>query len=123
MSDNVIPRKPQITFGKFQNVDMRVGRILSAEPADGTNAPCLIVKVDLGPLGTLQSVGQFAQVPVETLVGKNVVICINLGTREMGPHLSEGLLMGAPHPDSPTGQHQATPLFVDDRVPPGSVIF
>lgn len=123
MSDNVPDRKAQITFGKFQNVDMRVGRIVSAEVASGTNAPCRIIQIDLGPLGTLQSVGQFAQVADADLVGKNIVVCINLGTREMGPHVSEALVMGAPHPESPADQHQATPLYVDERVAPGSVIF
>ena len=116
-------RKQQITFGKFQNVDMRVARILDAPLADGTRHPARVMRLDVGSLGELTSVGQFALVDTADLVGRNVVVCINLGTREMGPYVSEALVMGAPHPESPPDQDQATPLYVDDGVAPGSQIF
>src|SRR4051812_11657692 len=111
--------KPQITFGKFQNVDMRVARVVSAPIAEGTNAPTRVVTLDLGPLGKRQSVGQYALIDENDLVGKNIIACINLGSREIGPYVSEALLLGAPHPDSPADQSQATPLFVGDEAQPG----
>lgn len=117
------PRRPQVPFAGFESVDMRVGRVLSAERAAGTRAPCRILSVDLGPLGVVQSVGQLALVPEAELVGKNVVVCINLAARRMGSYLSEALVLGAPHPDNPEGQGQAIPLYVDDRAVPGSQIF
>jgi len=115
--------KPQITFGKFQNVDMRVAKIISAPLAEGTKNPCRVITLDLGELGTLTSIGQFALVAEEQLINHNVVICCNLGTRDMGPYKSEALVMGALHPNNPEGQAQATPLFVDDEVIPGSEIY
>lgn len=117
------PKKAQITFGKFQNVDMRVARIVSAPMAEGTAKPCRVITLDVGHLGSMTSIGQFALVTEENLVNRHVVICCNLGTRAMGPYVSEALVMGAPHPDSPADQAQATPLYIDDRTVPGDEIF
>jgi tRNA-binding protein len=117
------PQKPQITFGKFENVDMRVARVVSAPMAEGTRFPCRVMTLDLGHLGSRTCIGQYALVPEDELVGKKVVTCVNLGTREMGPYLSEVLLMGVPHPDGPSDQGQATPLVVSDRATPGDQIF
>ncbi|WP_432833666.1 hypothetical protein [Dactylosporangium sp. CA-092794] len=123
MSSKETPPKSQITFGKFQNVDLRVARILAAPLADGTRNPARVIQLDLGPLGQRTSVGQYALIDEKDLVGKNVIVCINLGVREMGPYKSEALVLGAPHPDSPEDQDQATPLRVDDIAEPGAAIF
>jgi tRNA-binding protein len=123
MSSRSQPLKPQITFGKFQNVDMRVGRIISAPAAAGTNAPCRVITVDLGEHGVRTSVGQYALLEEEDLVGKNVVVCVNLGAREMGPYVSDALVLGTPHPDSPEDQAQATPLLASERSSPGDSIY
>ncbi len=102
---------------------MRVGRVLSAAMAVGTRAPSRVVALDLGPLGTLQSVAQLALVPENELVGRNVVVCINLGPRRIGRYVSEALVLGVPHPENPEGQGQATPLYVDDGAEAGSQVF
>jgi tRNA-binding protein len=117
------PMRPQITFGKFENVDMRVARVIGAPMAEGTRAPSRVFELDLGPLGTRTSVGQYALIGEEELVGRNVVACVNLGSRPMGRYVSEVLVLGAPHPESPGDQSQATPLFVSSDVEPGSRIF
>ena len=44
------PQKPQITAGKFANVDLRVARVLRAPRAEGTAAPCRVFHLDLGHL-------------------------------------------------------------------------
>ena len=114
---------PTITFGKFQNVDMRVAVVRSAPIASGTNAPSRLVSLDLGPLGRRQSVAQFALVDEEDLVDKFVIACINLAPRQIGEHLSEALVLGVPHPDSPSDQAQAIPLSVSDLATPGDRVF
>jgi tRNA-binding protein len=123
MDTNIRDPKQKITFGKFDNVDMRVGRVIDAPVAEGTRFPSRVIKIDLGPLGEVQSVGQYALLEEDELIGKRVVVCINLGSREMGPYVSEALMLGAPHPDNPDGQAQATPLWVDERVTLGQSIF
>ena len=115
--------KPQVTFGKFDNIDMRVAKVISAPMAQGTRNPCRVITLDLGSLGQRQSVGQYALIDESDLVGHNVVACINLAPREMGAYMSEALLLGAPHPESPSDQSQATPIFVSDLVQPGSSIY
>jgi len=116
-------RKAKITFGKFANVDMRVGRVLSAPEAEGARFPSRVLQIDVGPLGRIQSVGQYALLSEQELVGRNVVVCVNLGAREMGSFVSEALVLGVPHPDGPSDQAQATPLWADDRVAPGNAVY
>jgi tRNA-binding protein len=117
------PEKPKITFGKFENVDMRVARVIAAPLAEGTRYPCRVIDLDLGHLGERRSIGQYALIDEAQLVGRNVVACINLGSREMGPYVSDALLLGSPHPESPADQAQATPLMADQRADPGERIY
>ena len=118
-----LPLKARITFGKFQNVDMRVALVTSAPMADGTHKPARILTLDVGHLGTFQSVGQYALVDEDDLVGRKVVICCNLGERQMGSYVSEALVLGVPHPNSPEDQEQAIPLGADPRAILGDPIF
>lgn len=115
--------KAQITFGKFQNVDMRVARVVAAPRADGTRFPSRLLTLDLGPLGERTSVAQFALVDEAELVGRNVVACVNLGVRDLGPHTSECLTLGTTHPDTPDDEHQAIPLYAHDKALPGDPIY
>ena len=124
MKANVkLPLKPRVTIGKFENIDLRVVEVLSAPIAEGTNTPCRILTLDAGHLGTLTSIGQFALIPEEELVGRKVIACCNLSPREIGSYVSEALVLGAPHPESPADQDQAMPLYVDSRVVRGDKIF
>jgi tRNA-binding protein len=116
-------RKQKITFGKFENVDIRVGRVVSAPIAEGARFPSRVIEIDLGPLGKVQSVGQYALLAEDELVGRNVVVCINLGSREMGAYVSDALMLGVPHPSGPSDQAQATPLWADDSVAPGNAVY
>lgn len=117
------PLKPLITFGTFANVDMRVAQVLSAPLAEGTRSPCRVIDLDLGHLGRFRSIGQFALVSEEQLVGRKVIACCNLGPRKMGPYTSEVLVLGVPHPQSPEGQSQAIPLYVDELARCGDGVF
>jgi tRNA-binding protein len=115
--------KPLITFGKFQNVDMRVALVRSAPLAVGTNSPSRLLTLDVGPLGVRRSVAQFALLDEADLIGKHVVACVNLAPRQIGDYVSEALTLGVPHPDNPDGQAQALPLLVSDHATPGDTIF
>ena len=117
------PAKDKITFGKFQNVDMRVARVTAAPVAEGTRARTRLLTLDLGELGERTSVGQFALVPEEDLVGANVVACINLGERPIGDLISQALVLGTPHPESPENEDQAIPLRADRAASPGEAIY
>ncbi|HEX2054665.1 MAG TPA: tRNA-binding protein [Actinomycetota bacterium] len=115
--------EPEITFEQFEAVDMRVARVISATMAEGTRKPSRHLRLDFGRFGERTSVGQFALIPESELVGRNVIACVNLGTRRIGKYSSEALVLGAPHPSSPADQAQATPMYISNDVEPGSRIF
>ena len=117
------PLKQRVTFGKFQNIDLRVAQITSAPLAEGTTYPSRLIALDAGHLGSFTSVAQLALVPEEDLIGRKVVICANLSPRDIGKYKSEVLVMGVPHPDSPADENQAYPLFVDDLAVLGDPIY
>jgi tRNA-binding protein len=119
----VTPEKQKITFGKFQNVDLRVATVTAVEDAHGTTLPCKVLELDVGLLGARRSIGQFALVDVANLLNAKVIACVNLGEREMGPYVSQALVLGTPHPNSPAGQSQAVPLWADPLAQPGDTVF
>ena len=52
-------RPAEITFDDFQRVDVRVGRILAAEPLAGARKPAYTLRIDFGPqIGVKQSSAQ-----------------------------------------------------------------
>jgi tRNA-binding protein len=115
--------KGEVGFGEFQKLDLRVARVISAEPAEAARFPSRVLELDLGPLGTRTSVGQFALVEEGRLTGAKVIACVNLGSRKMGPYTSQALVLGTPHPESPTDQAQAVPLWADPVAGPGDIIY
>jgi tRNA-binding protein len=123
MASDARPLKPQITPGKFDNVDLRAARVTAAPLAEGTRFPCRVLTLDLGPLGERVSVGQYALIEEADLVGTMVVVCVNLGSREMGAYRSEALVLGTRHPNSPEDQGQAVPLSAGSSTAPGTPIF
>ncbi len=120
---NKMPLKQRVTFGKFQNIDMGVARIVSAPMAEGTAKPSRHITLEADHLGNFTSVAQLALVSEERLIGSKVVICANLGPREIGAYISEVLVMGVPHPESPGDENQAYPLFVDDLAVLGDPVY
>jgi tRNA-binding protein len=112
-----------ISYEEFEKVDLRVAEVRSATMAVGTRSPCRVLELDLGEIGVRTSVGQYALVREEDLLGKKVVVWANTKPRRIGHYESQVLVLGAPHPDSPKDQAQALPLTVDARSPTGSKIF
>ncbi len=81
----------------FQALDIRVGRIVSAEPLAGARKPAYRLAIDLGPLGTKTSSAQLTDLyrPGD-LVGRLVLCAVNLGSRRIAGFVSEVLVLGAP---------------------------
>lgn len=115
--------KPDVSFDVFERLEMRVARVESAARTEGTHKPSRELVLDLGPYGKLTSIGQFALLDEEELLGRLVVCCCNLGKRRMGRYLSEALVMGTLHPETPAGQEQALPLWAHPDAAPGDRVF
>jgi tRNA-binding protein len=82
----------------FRTLDLRVGRILSAEPNPKARKPSYVLRVDLGSeLGVKTSSAQVTDLyPVGQLVGRLVIAAVNLGSRNIAGVESQILVMGLP---------------------------
>jgi len=81
----------------FGALDLRVGRILAAEPLAGARKPAYKLSLDLGPLGLKRSSAQVTDLyRAEELIGRLVVCAVNLGVRRIAGFESEVLVLGLP---------------------------
>lgn len=85
-----------IGWDDFIAVDLRVGRVVSAEPFPQARRPAYILHVDFGPeLGVRKSSAQItAHYTPQTLVGRLVVGVVNFPPKQIGPLMSECLVTG-----------------------------
>jgi tRNA-binding protein len=81
----------------FETLDLRVGRIVRAEPNERARKPSYKLQIDFGPLGEKSSSAQLrAHYSAEDLVGRLVIAAVNLGTRTIAGFPSEVLVLGVP---------------------------
>jgi len=85
-----------ITWSDFEKVELRVGRIVSAEPFSEARKPAYILHVDFGPeIGVKKSSARITRVyTLEELKGKLVVGVVNFPQKQIGPIRSECLVTG-----------------------------
>jgi tRNA-binding protein len=92
---------PRISFDDFMKVDIRVGRIVSAEPFPEARKPAFRLVIDLGPeIGEKKSSAQITRnYQVADLPGRLVLCVVNFPPRQIGPMMSEVLTLGVPDAD------------------------
>ena len=96
----------------FDRLEIRVGRIVSVEPAAGAAKPSYLIKADFGRFGVRTSVGRFTQHSVEELNGKQILGILNFEPREIGGVVSEFLCLGVQFPKAERGEATIlTPLI------------
>jgi tRNA-binding protein len=85
-----------LTWAEFEKVDMRVGVVIEAQPFPEARRPALKLRIDFGPLGIKRSSAQIAEhYRAEALVGRRVVAVVNFPPKQIGPFVSEVLVLGA----------------------------
>lgn len=86
----------EIDFDTFQSVELRTGTVIKSEPFPEARKPALKVWVDFGgDIGVKQTSAQITvHYTPETIIGKQVVGCINLGSMRIAGFKSEFLLTG-----------------------------
>lgn len=86
----------QIVWNDFTKVELRVGRIITAEPFPEARKPAYKLVVAFGPeIGMRKSSAQITELYTpDELVGKLVVAVINLPAKQIGPIMSECLVTG-----------------------------
>jgi tRNA-binding protein len=89
---------PETTFDQFLKVDIRVGRIVSAEPFPEARKPAYRLLIDFGPeIGTKRSSAQITtNHRLDELPGRLVLAVVNFPPRQIGPMMSEVLTLGVP---------------------------
>lgn len=103
---------------EFRNIDIRVGRIVRAEPFPEARKPAYRLEIDFGPLGVRRSSAQLTRrYGASELVGRLVVAVVNFPPRQIGPVRSEVLVLGA-CPD----ESDVILLRPDAEVAPGTPI-
>ena len=85
-----------IGWDDFAKVELRVGRVLSAEVFAQARKPAYVLHVDFGPeLGVRKSSAQVTtHYTPEQLVGRQVVAVVNFPRKQIGPLMSECLVTG-----------------------------
>ena len=91
----------EISFDDFMTVDIRVGEITRAEPFPEARKPAYKLWVNFGnKIGEKKSSAQITvHYNLEELVGKRVMAVVNFPPRQIGPVMSEVLVLGVPDED------------------------
>ena len=91
--------KPEIAFGDFEKVDLRIGKVISCETVP-KSSKLLKFELDAGTLGkrTIFSGIRGSYADPAALVGKEVLFVANLAPRKMSVGVSEGMILYAGEP-------------------------
>jgi len=90
--------KPEIQFDDFSKIDLRIGTITTAEKVEKADK-LLKLQVDLGFEQRTIVSGIAQHFAPESLVGKQVIVVINLAPRKMRGIESQGMILTAEQPD------------------------
>ena len=86
---------PEISWGDFEKIEMRVGTIVQAEVFQEAKKPAYKIRVDFGPYGIKKSSAQVTRLyQPEELIGKQVISVINFPPKQIANLKSECLIMG-----------------------------
>ncbi len=80
----------------FANLDIRVGQILSAEVFEEAKKSAYILKIDFGnDIGIKKTSAQITNYQLDELIGVRCIGVINLGDKQIGPIISQCLILGS----------------------------
>lgn len=109
-----------ITYEQFENVDIRVGKIIDVQDFPEARKPAYKLTIDFGPeIGTKRSSAQVTKhYTKDVLKGMLVMGVVNFPPKQIGPFISECLTLGVP--DGEDGVVLITPT---KAVPLGGKMF
>jgi tRNA-binding protein len=86
----------EISWSDFEKVEMRVGTVIRAEEFPEAQHPAYKMQIDFGSeLGIKKTSAQItAKYSLDELVGKQVIAVVNFPKKQIGPFMSECLVLG-----------------------------
>lgn len=106
------------SFEDFQQLDIRVGTIVHAEPFPDAHKPAYKLIIDFGSLGQKNSSAQItALYSLDDLKGRQVMAVINFPTKRIAGFKSEVLVLGIVNEEK-----EVVLLKPESDVPNGSVV-
>jgi tRNA-binding protein len=108
----------QITYQDFEQVEIRVGQVIQAEPFPEARKPAYKLQIDFGEFGIKRSSAQITKLyDCTELVGRQILAVTNFPPRQIANFLSEVLVLGVVLEDGEVALVQP-----DRKVPPGQRI-
>ncbi len=111
---------PQISWEDFEKIDIRVGRVVEAEPFPEARKPAIKLAVDFGSkIGIKKTSAQLtAHYSSETLLGRQVLAVMNFPPKKIAGFKSEVLVLGVADEEG-----AVVLLAPDSEVPLGNKMF
>src|SRR5580658_1218054 len=109
-----------IGYEDFEKVDIRVGTIVDAQPFPEARKPAVKLTIDFGAeIGVKKSSAQLTvHYQPDRLLGRQVCAVVNFPPRQIGPFISEVLILGLPDADG-----AVVLIGPDFKVPSGGKLF
>ena len=109
-----------IPFDDFLKIDIRVGTIIACDAFPEAREPAYKLRIDCGPeIGVNKSSARIATLyDRHEVVGRQIAAVVNFTARQIGPFMSEVLLLGFPTEDG-----KVSMITVDPAVPNGGRMF
>ena len=80
----------------FFDLDIRVGKIIKVEDFEEAIKPAYKLEIDFGEsIGVKKSSAQITNYSKEDLLDRKVISVINLGEKQVGPFISQCLVLGS----------------------------
>lgn len=94
ISEHLKNQKEQVDFPSWEKLDLRVGRILKIEDIEGADK-LYKLEVDLGNEKRILVAGIKKHYKLKELIGKQVVVLVNLEKKKLKGIESQGMILAA----------------------------